>query len=109
MKSYCPGCEAKAEQIADLKRELSAFRASNRARLLGEQLHVSPTEADLLLRLYDARGVPIQARVLGDRLPTPENVKVWVSKLRRVVGIERRDGGYRLIPASVVTLQEILG
>jgi hypothetical protein len=108
MKPYCPGCEAKAEQIADLKRELSAFRASNRARLLGEQLHVSPTEADLLLRLYDARGVPLQARLLGDRLPTPANVKVWVSKLRRVVGIEVRDGGYRLTPSGARTVQDVL-
>ena len=53
MKPYCPGCEAKAEQIADLKRELAEMRNWNRTRLLVDTLKVRPTIARMLVRLYD--------------------------------------------------------
>jgi|SRR5215469_3002688 len=112
MRSHCAGCEAKAQEIADLKREVGALKSWRRAQYLADTLQVRGTVARMLLRLYDAKGRPVTARVLDQDAGTPGYARIWISIMRQSIGKEAvcyTGGGYALSPVGLEMLTEILG
>jgi hypothetical protein len=116
MRNHCPGCEAKADEIADLKRELAALRSWNRTRLLVDTLKMRPTFARMLVVLYDAGGETVRREVLDTEARTLGYIRVWVSQMRAALGrdaiITVGDGyrsiGYRLSAEGMEMVRDVL-
>lgn len=115
----CPHCEALREEVVYLKGELALALSEDKISQLSRATGLTPSEAKILMTLYQARGRLCAVYVLDDAAPptrssdrNPKHVDVRICRIRKKIGkacIENSWGhGYRITDVGRLVVEEAL-
>lgn len=82
----CPDCIRHQDHVDALQRQVRDLLERERLSILRREFRFSPTEAQIALRLYYAKGKPVNRKTLDLYPQTPGNMHVWISLVRQHMG-----------------------
>ena len=113
----CPNCVALRAKIHEMQLEMGQRVADGDLSVIAQRFGLRGAQGKLLLMLARAKGRPVRTSLLinticGREANGAENIKVYVSKVRKVIGheaIETMNGrGYQLSKTFQAVMEEVL-